>query len=345
MKVLVIQTAFVGDVVLSTPLFEAARTQLGAGCIGAVVRPETADLLRNNPNVDDIVVYDKKGREKGPVKLMRLASRLRDASYDASLIPHRSFRSALLGYLAGVPIRVGFDRSAGRRLMTDRVPYPAAHEVERNLSLLAPWSVDSAGFRPALYPDDADREAGDLLMRESDIEATDRILGIGAGSVWATKRWPPERFAALIRRIADEYGYRVVLFGGEEDRPLCSGIAQASGTDPLNAAGRLSLLQSAALAARCTAFVSNDTGMGHVAAAMGTPVIVIFGPTVPAFGFTPYGEGHRIVERTLGCRPCSSHGGNRCPIGTHDCMREITVDQVMNTVSVRLGESETPVNN
>ena len=345
MKVLIIQTAFVGDVVLSTPLFQAARTRLGAGRIGAVVRPETADLLRNNRNVDDIVIYDKKGRQKGPVELLRLARRLREASYDAALIPHRSFRSALLGYLAGVPIRVGFDRSAGRRLMTDRVPFPAAHEVERNLSLLAPWPVDTAGFRPVLYPDDADRDAGDLLMRESGIQATDRILGIGAGSVWATKRWPPERFAALIRRIADEYGYRVVLFGGEEDRPLCSDIAQASGTDPLNAAGRLSLLQSAALAARCTAFVSNDTGMGHVAAAMGTPVIAIFGPTVPAFGFTPHGVGHRVVERALACRPCSSHGGDRCPIGTHDCMRSITVDQVMNTVSVRLGESETPVNN
>ena len=345
MKVLIIQTAFVGDVVLSTPLFQAARTRLGAGRIGAVVRPETADLLRNNRNVDDIVLYDKKGRQKGPVELLRLARRLREASYDAALIPHRSFRSALLGYLAGVPIRVGFDRSAGRRLMTDRVPFPAAHEVERNLFLLAPWSVDTAGFRPALYPDDADREAGDLLMRESGIQATDRILGISAGSVWATKRWPPERFAALIRRIADEYDYRIVLFGGEDDRPLCSDIAQASGTDPLNAAGHLSLLQSAALAARCTAFVSNDTGMGHVAAAMGTPVIVIFGPTVPAFGFTPHGEGHRVVERALACRPCSSHGGDRCPIGTHDCMRSITVDQVMNTVSVRLGESETPVNN
>ena len=345
MKVLIIQTAFVGDVVLSTPLFEAARTRLGAGRIGAVVRPETGGLLHNNPHVDDIEIYDKNGRQKGPVELMRLASRLRKASYDTALIPHRSFRSAVLARLAGIPVRVGFDRSAGRRLMTDRVPYPAAHEVERNLSLLAPWPVDTAGLRPTLYPDDADRVAVDLLMQESSAEATDRILGIGAGSVWATKRWPPERFAALIRRIAEEHDYRAVLFGSVEDRPLCCDIAQASGTDPLNAAGRLSLLQSAALAARCTAFVSNDTGMGHVAAAMGTPVVAIFGPTVPAFGFTPHGEGHRVVERTLACRPCSSHGGNRCPIGTHDCMRDITVDQVMNTVSVRLGESETPVNN
>ncbi len=342
LNLLVLQTAFVGDVVLATPLFEAARTRLGADRIGAVVRPETADLLRNNPHIDEIFEYDKKNRQKGPVQLLRMARKLRDATYDAALIPHRSFRSALLVRLAGIPVRVGFDRSAGRWLMTEQVTYEDIHEVERNLSLLAPWSVNAAGFRPALYPDDADRAAGDLLLREAGIEATDTILGFGAGSVWATKRWPADRFAALIRRIADEHGYRVVLFGGAEDRSLSDSIAGMSGAGPPNASGRLSLLQSAALAARCTLFVSNDTGMGHVAAAMGTPVIAIFGPTVPAFGFAPHGEGHRIVERALECRPCSSHGGNRCPIGTHDCMRDITVDQVMKTVSVRLGESETP---
>ena len=113
----------------------------------------------------------------------------------------------------------------------------------------------------------------------------------------------------------------------------------------MNAAGRLSLLQSAALAARCASFVSNDTGMGHVAAAMGTPVVAIFGPTVPAFGFKPHGADHQIVETSLSCRPCSSHGGNKCPIGTHDCMRNISVNQVMNTVTVLLGKSESSVNN
>ena len=339
LKLLVIQTAFVGDVVLATPLFEAARTRLGADRIGAVVRPETADLLRNNPNVDEIVVYDKKGRQKGALQLLLLARRLRDAAYDAALIPHRSLRSALLGYLASAPVRAGFDRSAGKLLLTERVPYRTAHEVERNLSLLAPWPVDTTGIRPALYPDDADREAADALAREAGVAPSEKIFGVSPGSVWATKRWLPERYAELIRRLSEEYGYRTALFGGAEDRPLCGDIAEMSGADPLNAAGRLSLLQSAALAARCAAFVSNDTGMGHVAAAMGTRVVAIFGPTVPAFGFAPHGEGHRVVERDLACRPCSAHGGSRCPIGTHDCMRSITADAVVDAVAVQPGVS------
>ena len=337
MNILVIQTAFVGDLVLSTPLFEAARTRLGAGRIGAVVRPETANLLRNNPHVDDIFVYDKQGAQKGLLELIRLARRLRDAAYDAVLIPHRSLRSALLGFLSGIPDRVGFDRSAGRLLLTDRVPYRSVHEVDRNLSLLSSWERDTDGIRPALYPDDEDRMRVDALMRESGISPSEPLLGVSPGSVWATKRWLPGRYAALIRRLADTYGYRSVIFGGSEDQSLCTEIAAESGVDPLNAAGVLTLLQSAALAARCSAVVSNDTGMGHVAAAMNIPVVAVFGPTVPAFGFVPYGQEHQIVETAMDCRPCSSHGGDRCPIGTHDCMRGIAVERVMEAVAVQLG--------
>ena len=345
LSILVIQTAFVGDVVLSTPLFEAARTRLGANRIGAVVRPETANLLRNSPHVDDIVVYDKHGAQKGPLELLRLARGLRGAGYDAALIPHRSLRSALLGFLAGIPVRVGFDRSAGRLgrlLLTDRVPYRSVHEVDRNLSLLASWEGDTDGIRPALYPDDEDRMRVDALMRQSDVAPSEPLCGISPGSVWATKRWLPGRYAALIRRLAREYGYRSVLFGSSGDRPLCAEIAAESGVDPLNAAGALTLLQSAALAARCSAMVSNDTGMGHVAAAMDTPVVALFGPTVPAFGFVPYGPGHQVVETPLDCRPCSAHGGNRCPIGTHDCMGGITVERVIEAVAVQLGLSGKP---
>lgn len=343
MSILVIQTAFVGDLVLSTPLFEAARTRLGAGRVGAVVRPETANLLRNNPHVDDIVIYDKQDTQKGPLELLRLAHRLRGAAYDVALIPHRSFRSALLGYLAGVPVRVGFDRSAGKMLLTDRVSYRTTHEVDRNLALLASWEVNTDGIRPALYPDDGDRMRVDALMRESAIAPSEQLCGVSPGSVWATKRWLPGRYAELIRRLAEEYGYRSVLFGSSGDRPLCTEIAAESGVDPLNAAGALTLLQSAALSARCSAVVSNDTGMGHVAAAMNIPVVAVYGPTVPAFGFVPHGPGHQVVETALDCRPCSSHGGNRCPIGTHDCMLGITVDRVIEAVAVQLGKPEPPV--
>ena len=338
MKVLVIQTAFVGDVVLSTPLFEAARKLLGADYIGAVVRPETSDLLCNSPYVDEIIAYDKTKEQKGLLDLLRLGQRLRKSSYDIALIPHRSFRSALLGYLANIPIRVGFDQNTGRFLLTDRIPYRAIHEVDRNLSLLAFSSLDTTGIQPRLYPDDQDRKKAEALAQEFGLTSTEKICGISPCSVWATKRWLPKRYSEVIRRFTEEFGCRTVLFGSANDRSLCDDIAAMSGVDPLNSAGKLSLLQSAALADRCNAFVSNDTGMGHIAAAMNTPVVAIFGPTVPAMGFTPHGIGHRIVETNMDCRPCSSHGGEQCPINPHDCMRSVTVDQVMDILAVRFAQ-------
>jgi len=207
LKLLIIQTAFVGDVVLCTPLIQAAKTRLHADYTGLVVRPETSGLLCHNPYVDEVIAYDKKGTQKGPLALWRLARTLRSQSYDAALIPHRSFRSALLGFLAGIPARIGFDRCAGKGLLTKQIPYREIHEVERNLSLLTPWekvaantsaktdiagSVDTAettvteeefivtsdtcGIKPALYPNDSDRKVIDRFMQKHGIDREDKLI-------------------------------------------------------------------------------------------------------------------------------------------------------------------------
>ncbi len=333
MKVLIIQTAFIGDVVLSTPLYEAAKKRLGADHIGVLVKPETANLLHNNPNVDEIVTYDKKGKQRGIIEFIRLALKLRNSSYNIALIPHQSFRSALLAYIAKIPNRVGYNRNINKNFFTTSVPYQANHEVKRNLSLLNSWKVDTNRLKPTLYPAQEDKFVTKSLVKKFGMAPTEQICGVSPGSVWATKQWLPDRFAEFIKRLFEELGYRSVIFGSIEDRMLCEDIARKSGVKPLNVAGNLSLLQSAALAARCTAFLSNDSGMGHVAAAVGTPVVSLFGPTVPDFGFTPYGTSHKVIEVELNCRPCSPHGGNKCPLKTHDCMQKITVKQVLDVLA------------
>ena len=336
MNLLIIQTAFIGDVVLATPLLQAAREQLGATYIAAVVRPDAVGVLYNNPAVDEIIPFDKKGADRGLKGLIRLGSRLREKHFEAALIPHRSLRSAMLARLSRIPVRVGFDTSSGRWLLTHRVPYQAVHEVERNLRLLSPLKSAPLSFKPTLYPDDTDHTAADNLLKRHDVRPDEILFGISPGSVWATKRWLPDRFAESAKRLTDEHTGRVVLFGGADDEALCRQIAEQSGVSPINAAGQLSLLQSAALASRCAVMISNDTGMAHIAAAMDTPVISLFGPTVASLGFTPYGNGHQVIERALPCRPCGTHGGPECPIGTHACMKEITTDMVMKTTSSML---------
>ena len=331
MNLLLIQTAFIGDVVLTTPLVQAAKERLGAR-VAVLVRPSTADLLRGHPAVDEVIIFDKNGTDRGLGRLLALGRKLRAERFDAALIPHRSLRSALLAWLARVPKRVGFQTSAGQWLLTHQVPYRAVHEVERNLDLLQPWKVSTSGYIPTLHPDDGDNTCAATFLQTMGIGPDQPLIGVAPGSVWATKRWLPERFAAVADRLARDTGARVVLFGAAEDVPLCADIAQQA-RKTVVAAGRLSLLQSAGLVRRCRFLISNDTGMAHIAAAMGVPVIGLFGPTVPVFGFTPYGTGHQIVERPMACRPCGSHGGAKCPIGTHACLREITVEQVLDAAN------------
>jgi len=336
MNLLIIQTAFIGDVVLATPLLQAAREQLGATYVAAVVRPDAGGLLHHHPAVDEIIPFDKKGSDRGLKGLIRLRGRLRAKHFEVALIPHRSLRSALLARLSRIPVRIGFDTSAGRWLLTHRVPYQTIHEVERNLGLLSPLTSAPLSSKPKLYPDDTDYAAADDLLKRHDVRPDETLFGISPGSVWATKRWLPDRFAESAKRLTDEHTGRVVLFGGADDEALCRHIAEQSGVSPINAAGPLSLLQSAALASRCAVMISNDTGMAHIAAAMDTPVIALFGPTVASLGFTPYGDRHQIIEQFLSCRPCGTHGGPQCPIATHACMQEITVNIVMKTISTMI---------
>lgn len=338
MRILIIQTAFIGDVVLVTPLIQAAKEYFETAHTTVVVRPSTTGLLQNNPYVDDIVSYDKNNTQRGVRNLLGFAGRLRHLNFDLALIPHRSMRSALMAWLARIPFRVGFDTSAGKRLLSRKVPYRSVHEVERNLDLLTPWAVDTTDYRPSLFPDAEDQAFSKDFFGKHHIEVNRPIIGINPGSIWATKRWLPEYFADVARYAEQEMNAQVVLFGGPDDVTLAHDISERAGGSPVIAAGEATLLQSAALVARCTALVSNDSAMAHMAAAMDTPVLDIFGPTVPDFGFTPYGEGHQIIEHALPCRPCGKHGHTRCPIGTHACMTNITVEQVVERLNTVVGD-------
>ena len=334
-RVLIFHTAFPGDLVLTVPMVEAVHSAFPAALISIVVVPSAAGLLLHHPAVHELIVYDKRGSDRGLTALLRLGKRLRDLHIDIALVPHRSLRSAVAVRLARIPRRIGFSTSAGRLLMTDVVRYVRdAHEVQRNLSLLGPLGITSGGYPlPRLYPDDEDRRVVDrIVAREAG-----PVVVLAPGSKWNTKRWPPEYFSALGRMLA-ERGISVVLIGGKEDSALCAGIAsEMGGNRVVNTAGRLTLLQSAEVIRRSTLLVSNDSAPVHLGVAMRTPVLALFGPTVPAFGFAPIGEHDEVLQQEgLSCRPCSIHGGARCPIGTFACMRQLTPDRVLERILPRL---------
>lgn len=330
-KILIVQTAFLGDVILTLPLVHVTRQFFAPATIDLLTIPRTAEVLRNHPDISSMIEFDKRGRDGGMKGLMRMARLVREGGYDIALVPHRSIRSALIVWLARIPIRVGFSKSTGRFLFTKRIKYePDFHEIDRNISLL-----DAFGIRwekkeyPNLFPSDADIKRVDELLSGKDSNFGSPMIAIAPGTVWNTKRWPIERFADLSRRFQAD-GFRIALIGGREDESLCADLANALPEKMVvNAAGQLTILQSAELIRRSRLLICNDSAPLHLAVAMRTPIVAIFGATIPEFGFAPFGKHDVVVEtRGLNCRPCSKHGGDKCPIKTFVCMKDITADKV-----------------
>lgn len=324
---LVIQTSFIGDTVLTTPLLVQLANR---GPVDVVTTPASAGLLANHPAVRTVIPYDKRDEDRGLIGLWLLARRLRANQYDVALLAQGSWRSAALAWLAGIPSRLGFETSAGRWLYTKRVPYrDDLHHAARLLMLARPNGREATPEeqRPSLAPGDAERAAVDALLRGAGVAPGERLVAIAPGSVWGTKRWP--YYPELARELTDSAdAVRVVVVGSGADKPLAEAIVAAAPTT-IDAAGRLGLLASAELLGRCGVLVTNDSAPMHLASAMGTPTVAIFGPTVPEFGFGPLAPRASIVGHdTLPCRPCDRHGPQRCPLGHHRCMRELSPSMV-----------------
>ncbi len=327
---LIIQTAFLGDVVLTTPLLAALAERHGP--VDVVTTPAAAALVETHPAVGTVLRYDKRGADRGLGGLWRLGARLRARRYARVYLPHRSWRSAALALLARAGERVGFADAPAAPTYTRRVPRPrTGHEVERLLSLAGPEPESAAPAPPvhvALTADD--RAAADAWLRGRGVG--DGFVALAPGSIWGTKRWPGYAELAAALEVP------VVVVGGREDAALAETVAAAAPGRVHNAAGALGLRGSAALLARAAVLVTNDSAPLHLATAVGTPVVAVFGPTVPAFGFGPRGARDVVVEhRSLSCRPCSAHGPQVCPLGHHRCMRELPVEAVAAAVAAVSG--------
>jgi heptosyltransferase-2 len=336
----VLQTSFLGDMILTTPLLERLAER---GRVVVVATPANAALLVNHRAVSDVIVFDKRGADRGVGGVRRVANRLRAMHADVAYLAQGSVRTAALAWLARIPSRVGFVTSPGRVLYTAQVPFRRELHHAARLWQLASRADDATVptmLRPTLYPTDDDRARVDVLLHEHGVTLTEEFIALAPGSVWATKRWPS--FDALATEMADDpilRSHRVVVLGAASDAPLAAAIVnalrQVNAPAAIDMTGTLSMLGSAALLARAKALVTNDSAPLHLASAMNTPTVALFGPTIPAFGFGPLAQRNTIVERNgLPCRPCHAHGPQQCPLQHWHCMREITAD----VVSSRLRE-------
>ncbi len=317
---LVIQTAYRGDVVLTTPLLTAlAQT---SGPVDVVLTPTTAPILQGHRAVRQITVYDKRGRDRGVQRFVQLANSLRQVGYGRAIIPHRSMRSATLAMLAGIPERIGFGGTLASLTYTRRVSRDVkAHEADRLAALAEhgiPLPVD-------LDLSDQEREEARSWLKGEGIEGT--FVVIAPGATWGTKRWP--YFETLAERVPGA----IVVVGGTDDREAAAEITLRDPARIRSAAGCVGIRTTAAILAEAAVLVTNDSAPLHLATAVGTPVVAVFGPTIPEFGFGPRGLSDQIVAVPgIPCRPCSPHGPAECPLGHHRCMRTIDVDRVLSAV-------------
>ncbi len=345
---LLIQTAFIGDVVLTTPMIAAFRKTFPDARLTVMVKPEARSILQNNPAVDELLVIDKKGAHRGLFGMLRMIRQIRAAKFDLLLSPHKSHRTGFLALASGIPHRVGYANAGlARPAYHRRLHRPENQpEIERLLLFLEqaapgcdPGLAERASRQLEIHVDDqAKNDARTLLAR---LDAVRPIL-IGPSSVWPTKRWTPWGFAELIVKLAERYHKPVLLIGSKADREIADEtlrFLKLSHPDwerrgkVHNICGETSLPGLYALMEKSLLLVSNDSAPVHFGCAAQIPVVAIFGPTVPALGYAPIAKRSDVAQlEELECRPCGTHGAKQCPLEHFRCMKDLSADQILEVV-------------
>lgn len=334
LRILIIHTAFIGDIVLSTPLIKKIKESYDNCSITYVTTPIGAEILKNNPNLNNIIIYDKKGEHKGLKGIWDLGKRLRYENFNIVITPHRYLRSSILSWLSRSPIRRGYDIATGSFLFTDKIHYDKSkHEVEKLLSFVNCEKTNNKRYEIELFPSDKNVEFADSIWEKNNLDNY-KIISINPGSKWFTKQWPIDYFNILIKNLNKYDSIKVIVLGGKEETNL-----PIFNENTIDLRGKTSLLELSEILKRSDIVLTNDSSPIHIASAFKKPkIFAIFGPTVKSFGFFPWSLNCEIFEtNNLKCRPCGIHGGTSCPEKHFKCMKNITPDSILRKIINYLG--------
>lgn len=332
-KIIVVQTAFIGDVILITPLIRAVKKLFPEASLDVMVTPQAANILDNNPHISTVILFDK--RRNKVSAFFRTLTLLKKTGYDLIISPHSSFTTGLLLFLSGIPIRVGFARWTSQYFLTHRLEHlKRTLKIKKNLHLLTVFSKEEFSIQTELFPSDKMFTDADKLISSLKPDLK-KVVAVAPGSNWFTKRWPKEYYRELVSQLHKQ-NYGIVFIGSPDERNICDELTPEDNF--INLAGMLSLIESAAVISKCDLLICNDSGAMHLANAVKTDVFVFFGPTVQRIGYSPIGKHDIVFEADLDCRPCGSHGGRSCPLGHHNCMRLIDVETVQEKISEKFGK-------
>ncbi len=331
-KILVIQTAFLGDAILTLPMIQKLKEFEPNSTVDVVTIPSTAEIFHASPFVNNVIIFDKKGKQKSVLSLVRFIKELRRYQYTKIFCPHRSLRSAFIVFFSGVKATYGYSTSGFKKAYKVLIPYRTdEHEVQRNFDLIG-FTYDNQNWR--VLPE--------VTISSQNIEKIEKFLNtnhvanpfaaIAPGSVWNTKIYPKEYYVEIIRYLILN-SFSVILIGGNADVNLCREIAAEFDRDIINAAGKFTVVESITLLKKAEILISNDSAPAHMGMCANIPVLTLYCSTVPNFGFFPYSDKSSYLSYDdLDCKPCGIHGLKKCPIETFDCGYKLFPNRVIEKI-------------
>ncbi len=329
-KILIIQTAFLGDVILALPMVQTIKTHLPDALVDFLCIPSTESVLQNHPAINKVIPYDKKGGDKLD-KFIEVLNEIREVEYDIVISPHRFLRSSLLTYYSESKVRIGFEENSLAFLLTNKVKYiKDKHEIYRNLELVKQipgleYDENKVSLKPDLYPTAEQKEnVKHLLIHKAN------LISFAPCSKWFTKQLPIAKAAEIAKNLLFR-GYNVALVGGEADAEYCREFEKILNDDSLmNLCGKLSPLESYEVMTQSKALITVDSAAQHLGSASGIPIVLIYGSTDISFGFYPLTSKYKIAEiDSLECRPCTDHGRDKCPLGHFKCMVDLSAEKIV----------------
>ncbi len=319
-KILVIQTAFPGDAILTLPLIQELKKKNPDYSIDVLCSPSTSEIFSASPYVNQIITLDKKGKQKSVISFFKFVKELKSNNYDVVYSPHRSFRSALITLNLSAKNSFGFDNSSLKYAFKNLVKFEhSQHEVRRNLEFIAGnYEDDKWKIIPEIT---VSRESETTVKNFLNDNQIKKFIAIAPGSVWETKKYPVEYYKKVVANFIGS-DYQVVIIGGSGDKNLCDEFKKDYEKKVFIAAGEFSFIETIELLKKSSLLICNDSAPTHLGVCADVPVLTIFCSTSPKFGFYPYNSKSDFISYDeLYCKPCGIHGYESCPLGTFDCAK------------------------
>ncbi|ETR69949.1 MAG: heptosyltransferase II [Candidatus Magnetoglobus multicellularis str. Araruama] len=336
-RIIIRSTNWIGDAIMTTPAVRAIRKQFPHAHITLLAKPWVVPVFEHSPHVDDIMIYDEKTCHKGLKGKINLIGDIRSHRFDTAILLQNAIEAAILAFCSGINRRVGFNTDARGMLLTHSVPISKTiksfHQTRYYVSMLESAGIQNAGLELELFIGHSDRLAAYHFLKRLNPSKDIQWIGMNPSATYGTaKQWFPKRFAQLADRIAKEHHAGILIFGGPKDKPLGEKVCEMMHAKAINLAGKTTLGMAMALIQQCQVFVTNDSGLMHIACALKTPLIAIFGSTNP-ITTGPIGENTHVVQVKVSCSPCLL---THCPKKHHICMDAVDVNMVFQKVEALL---------